>query len=281
MPCFEGDAIPWDLEFHIDTKSITNPSLLSKVNMGSSGALCQQFSSGATKIYQFKLDLPTRPHLITFALGIFDLVRIPAAPFAMALCPLGTEDKIALAVEFFSRAFGFVNWLLSCSFPYPSFYLVFIKDFLPIDTAIQGANISLVSSLSLFDPAIIDQNLTIRRLLCTCLTEQYFGIRLPPLDSASRWLTTGISGYLACLLLRAFHGHNEFRFNLRQDMSRVLQLESGHAPLMETPEFFANPLDEEWFRLKSYLVVMVLDNRLEKGGLQRVGLASETFIYIF
>ncbi|MFX6335009.1 hypothetical protein ABTF54_20300, partial [Acinetobacter baumannii] len=52
------------------------------------------------------------PAQIGFAIGLFDIVRIPAAPFALAYAPLGMGSRLTLAMEFFSRAFGFINWYL-------------------------------------------------------------------------------------------------------------------------------------------------------------------------
>lgn len=106
------------------------------------------------KVFHFKLlDIPTRPAQIGFAIGLFDVVRIPAAPFALAYAPLGMGSRLTLAMEFFSRAFGFINWYLGgigggvdaaeggglggagstvtpVAFPYPSYYVTFVRGLL-------------------------------------------------------------------------------------------------------------------------------------------------------
>lgn len=271
IPCFEEASVPWDLEYHFSLDGIS-PSLIANLSLVSSGALCQQFLSpdGKFKIFKFELDIPTFPSLICFAAGLFDSVKIPAAPFAMALAPLGTATKLTLAMEFFSRAFGFVNWHLATSFPYPSYYVVFLKDVVAMDGILSGANVSIYSSLNLFESSIIDQNLVTRRLLSIGLVSQYFGVRLRPDDSSSRWLTTGIGGYLSRLLLRVFHGYNDYRYGIKKHMAAVVEVDSGHGPLTEIPDVFANPADEEWFHLKSSLALFILENRLEKGVLQKV-----------
>lgn len=273
IPCFEEVALPWDLEYHVSLEGVSSSSLIANnLMVASSGALCQQFLSpdGKFKTFKFELDIPTHPSAISFAAGLFDSVKIPAAPFAMALCPLGMGSKLHLAMEFFSRAFGFVNWYLSCVFPYPSYYVVFLKDAVAMEEMVSGANVSIYSSLALFDSTIIDQNLVTRRLLCRGLAAQYFGVRLWPSEASSRWATTGICGYLAQLTLRVFHGHNDYRYGIKRDMAAVMDVDAGHGPLTEAPELFANPADETWFRRKAYLALCILENRLEKGVLQKV-----------
>lgn len=271
MPCFEQDAVSWDLEYSIKIDGLP-PASVSALNVASSGALCQQYASNGRKTYKFRLDLPTLAHQISFAAGLFDMVRIPAAPFALAFCPRGMgASKLALAMEFFSRAFGFVNWYLGgASFPFPSYYVVFLRDILPIRGTLDGANVSLLSSLALFDSTIIDQNFTLRLALAQCLARQYFSIFLRPEAPAARWVTTGIAGYLGRQLLRVFHGNNDCRYNLRRDMERLVGMDAGHGPLVEVPNVPASPAEEDWFELKAYLVVTILDHRLEKGSLQKV-----------
>jgi hypothetical protein len=270
IPCFEGESIPWDIEYHIHTEGLS-PIQINAISVASSGALCQQFVSAEVKTFQFKLDLLTPPSAISFATGLFDMVRIPAAPFAAAFCPAGMGAKLSLAVEFLSRAFGFINWYLGGGqlFPYPSYYVCFLRDALAIDETGSGANVSLFSSHVLFDISIIEQGLATRLMLCESLARQYFGERVRPMPG-SRWLTMGLAGFLAMHMLRIFHGNNDFRYNVRRDMETVLLGESGHGPVTAVPDIFSNPADEEWLRLKSYLIVVLLDNRLEKGSLQKI-----------
>jgi transcription initiation factor TFIID subunit 2 len=178
--------------------------------------------------------------------------------------------KLALSVEFLSRAFGFINWYLSATFPYPSYYCVFLHKALSASESASVANISLFSTLALFNNTIIDQNLKTRSLISAALTEQFFGVRLRAEGSASRWLTQGISGFLTRHMLRIFHGNNDFRYNLKRSMATLLAADTGHGPIVDVPDVFANPVDEDWLRLKSCLIMIVFEHRLEKGTLQKV-----------
>lgn len=272
MPCFENDALRWDLEYHLCTEGLSTIQHVSQLHVASSGALCQQYVNGETrtKIFRYRLDIPSIPAAIAFTAGLFEMLRVPAAPFAAAYCPVGMGAKLSLAVEFFSRTFGFVNWYLSGVFPYPSYYIVFLCDVLAVGESMAAANMSLFSSLALFDNSIIDQNLITRLLVCEGIAQQYFGIRLRPAGSTSRWITLGLGGFLARQMLRVFHGNNEFRYGVRRDIATVLAFENGHGPIASVPDVLANPIDEEWLRLKSYLIILILENRLEKGGLQKV-----------
>ncbi|PJF18937.1 hypothetical protein PSACC_01248 [Paramicrosporidium saccamoebae] len=272
LPCFEDDPILWDFEYRISTDKI--PSLLAtqNIHVASSGALCQQFflPEENTKVLQFKLDVLTPPRNVGFVAGIFEMVRVPAAPFAAAFCPLGMAAKLTLSVEFLSRAFGYINWYLTTTFPYPSYYCVFLREAFAASESASVANISLFSTLALFNNTIIDQTLKTRSLISAALAEQYFGVRLRAEGSASRWLTQGISGFLARHMLRIFHGNNDFRYNLKKAMATLLAVDTGHGPIVDAPDVFANPADEDWLRLKSCLTMIVFEHRLEKGALQKV-----------
>ena len=94
-------------------------------------------------------------------------------------------------MEFFGKAFNFYNWFLNSSsgnlksltslssevFPFPSYYLIFVKD-LP-KNFITSANLTLISSDFLCEATgDIDQNFETRRILCKCLAEQYFNLRI-------------------------------------------------------------------------------------------------------
>lgn len=277
MPCFEGERCSWDLEYYISTERL-GPALHHHLNMASAGVLCRQFAKPDLhqKIFHFTLSLPTAPHHISFAAGLFDLVKIPAAPFAMAFCPLGMAAKLSLAMEFFSRAFGFLNWYLSSMFPFPSYYVAFLKDAVHPSAVLTAANVSLLSSTALFDYSIIDQNLSLRALLCRTLAQQYFGVRLPPKGPADHWLTTGISLYLARHILRVFHGNNDFRYGLKREIEAVLESDAGHGPICEAADWSTSSKDEEWAERKASLIVHILEHRLEKSGLQKVTLPPHT-----
>lgn len=268
------------------------------------------------KVFHFKLlDIPTRPAQIGFAIGLFDIVRIPAAPFALAYAPLGMGSRLTLAMEFFSRAFGFINWYLGgagnadatdggagaggpgsttnvVAFPYPSYYVTFVRgllgmvgwtdeddhldstmtnrdDFTSIEdeSAPPLANLTLLNVAVLFDSTIIEQNWVTRKLLAEALASQYFGIRL----NAAPWLASGISGYLARQLLRLFHGHNEYRYECRKDIERLVAWEQQQHPALADINIVEGlDVHRRWLQLKSILTMIILEHRLERGVLQKI-----------
>lgn len=204
---------------------------------------------------------------LAFAIGLFESVKIPLAPFAYAFCPIGMSAKLTLIVEFFSKAFGFYNWYLSTLFPFASYFLVFAKQ-AHLDSY-AGANMSIMASHLLHDGTVIDQVFETRRLLAETLCKQYFGIKIRADAPEDNWIQVGFQKYLSALLLRVFHGKNDYKYTLRTDLERAFELEPGKAPLHST-RIGSDVASREWFALKSRIVLCILERKLEKTGLQRV-----------
>lgn len=268
MPCIEDDSAKcrWDMEFSISTESI-DCLLLEKLHAVSTGVLYRQFSSETQKMFHFKLETPVGAPQIAFAVGLFESMKIPLAPYAYAFCPVGMAEKLQLSVDFFSKSFGFYNWYLSTLFPFGSYFVVFAKQ--THCEAYTGANVSVLSSVLLHDAKVIDQVYETRRVLAECLCAQYFGVKVRAPAREDDWLLVGFQRYLSALLLRVFHGKNDYRFTLKTDMERAFELEPGQPPLHSTT-IGADARSREWVRLKARLVVFLLERKLEKGGLQRV-----------
>ncbi len=293
MPCREQASVPlageggafhsWDLEFAIECGEGGASS--APIQMASSGVLVRQFVTGTFKMFHFRLDIPTPPHMIAFAGGSFATLPIQAAPFAMAFYPQWVAPAaVAASVEFLSRAFNFANWFLgseaaATTFPYPSYYLVFLADFCEEGEALDFANVSFLSATGLCDGTIIDAHLVTRRLLAERLASQYFGVRLQPsVYARDQWITLGVATYLAKAMVRIFHGNNDYRYGLRRDLDELAAIEPGREALYDALADCAGqvgvlallPGDRRWFYLKSYLAITVLEHRLEKGALQRI-----------
>lgn len=175
--------------------------------------------------------------------------------------------KLSGTAEFFSKAFGFYNWYLSTLFPFASYFLVFVKQ--APQLAYTGANVAIMGADLLYDGTIIDQVYETRKLLAETLCRQYFGVKLTVQAREDEWLLAGIQSYLSALLLRVFHGKNDYRYQLKLDMERSFELEPGMPPLHST-RIPKDSKSREWLSLKSRIILCLLERKLEKTGLQRV-----------
>lgn len=199
-------------------------------------------------------------------------------------------------MEFFGKAFNFYNWFLNSSggnlktlsslssevFPFPSYYLIFVKN-LP-KSFISCANLTLISSDLLCESTDIDQTYETRRILCKALAEQYFNLRIDLKSQHDSWILKGIVNYLSELQLRTFHGNNDYRLRIKKDIERLVSLENSEnlyvPPLsnlsayLQEHEGKLNPIDEanleEILELKSRLIFVILERKIEKTFLQKL-----------
>jgi hypothetical protein len=259
-------------------------------------------------VFHYKIqDIPCAASQITFIAGIFDAVKVPNVPFAYAFCPIGKSGKlISNCMEFFGKAFNFYNWYLNSSngnlksisslssevFPFPSYYMIFVKD-LP-KTFVSSANLTLLSSDLLCDAGEIDQSIDSRKVLCRALSEQYFTLRIDLKSPNDSWIIKGITGYLSELQLRTFHGNNDYRLKIKRDIERLVQLENSenlYVPSLANLAGYLNdhagklnPVDfqslQEIFALKSRLIFVLLERKIERNFLQKLlsHIYSETLI---
>lgn len=201
-------------------------------------------------------------------MGLFESVKLPLAPFAYAFCPVGMVSKMALSVDFFSKAFGFYNWYLSTLFPFASFFLVFARQ--AHFDSYTGANVAVLGAHLLHEPTVLDQAFETRRLLAEALCAQYFGVRVHAAAAEDAWLLAAIQAYLSALLLRVFHGKNDYKYGLRRDLERALELEAAGRPALFSTRHGRDLETRDWLRAKGRVVLAMLERRLERSNLQRV-----------
>lgn len=233
-------------------------------------------------------------------------MKIPNVPFAYAFSPIGKSSKLASCMEFFGKAFNFYNWFLNSSsgnlkslqslssevFPFPSYYVIFVKD-LP-SSFISSSNLTLISSDCLCDSMDIDQTFETRRILCKVLAEQYFKLRIDLKSENDSWILRGIINYLSEIQLKTFHGNNDYRLKIKKDIERLVCLENTEnlyvPPLSSLSGYLIeqegklNPIDrmnlEEILDLKSRLIFILLERKIERTFLQKLlsHIYSETLI---
>lgn len=167
------------------------------------------------------------------------------------------------------QTLGFCSWYLGMGsvFPYPSYYAVFLRESIERPMNCNFANLSILGTSLLHDPTVIDQAWESRKMVAMALCEQYFGMRVGPYSSDDGWLVRGLAAFLAGLLLRVVHGHNEYRYQLGVDRRRVFELEGKlglKVPPLYGSEAGSIGLIGECLALKARLVVVMMEGRLDK-----------------
>lgn len=288
----------WDLEYSVFAGKWQDS--FDRIHVVSAGVLCRQFVNDerTVKVFHYKIqDLPTCTAQISFVVGVFDAVRIPGVPFAYAFGPVGKASQLTLISDFLSKAFNFYNWYLNSAsggalkalnslssevFPFPSFYLVFAKD---LAEPLCRANTAILPAELLHDGTQIEQTIETRRALCLAIAQQYFSLRIDLKYTQDAWLLEGITRYLSELQLKTFHGNNDYRFGVRRDILRLVQLEASSenlyvpplaalAAYLEEQGPKLNPLDRarlsQILHLKSRLVFVLLERKIEWTFLQKL-----------
>lgn len=258
-------------------------------------------------MFHYKIqDIPCLSNQISFLVGVFDAVKVPNVPFAYAFSPIGKSSKLTNCMDFFGKAFNFYNWFLNSSsgnlkslqslssevFPFPSYYIIFVKD-LP-KSFISAANMTVISSDLLCESTDIDQTFETRRILCKALAEQYFNLRIDLKSENDSWILKGIVNYLSEIQLKTFHGNNDYRLKIKKDVEKLVQLENSEnlyvpalanlAGYLKEQQGKLNPIDranlEEILELKSRLIFILLERKIERTFLQKLlsHIYSETLI---
>lgn len=169
-----------------------------------------------------------------------------------------TVSFLRTAMNFYSTECG--------SYPFGSYKLVFVDE-LPTQR-FDSAALTLVSTDLLHGEDAIDQVFETRQVLLYGLACQWVGVNIIQKMWSDTWLVNGLGLYIAGLCLKKIMGNNEYRFRLKKDMERVLELDDGFMPpicqpgIVEPPD----PSTLAFINLKAPLVLHILDRKLGKTG---------------
>lgn len=224
-------------------------------------------------IFLYSQPVPTSVQHIAFAAGPFHLLQIPAdqnddassQTVMHAFCLPGMERMLSPSVLFLRSAMNFYTSEFG-SYPYASHKLVFVSE-LP-KQRFDGAALSLVSADVLHGEDAIEAVFEARQLLSHALACQWMGINVRQKTWADTWLINGLGLYMAGFFIKRHLGINEYRFRLRRDMDRVIELDAGDMPPICQPSVL-HPPDAAvlpFVNMKSALVLHILDRRLGKSG---------------
>ncbi|KAF8899169.1 hypothetical protein BD779DRAFT_64933 [Infundibulicybe gibba] len=288
VPCIDNqwEKCTWEFEFVVpryleeleslndDEQSEANPTLVV-----CSGELVEQvahpYNSNKT-IFLFSQAILTSVQHIAFAAGPFHILTIPAdntaddptgssQPLIYAFCLPGheaflksTTSVLRPAMSFYSTEFG--------SYPFGSYKIVFVDQL--ATQRFDSSSLTLITIDALHGDDAIEQCLETRHTLGHALACQWVGVNIQPKHWSDIWLVNGLSLYITGLFIRRLLGNNEYRFRLKKDMYRVLDLDVGGMPPICQPQV-SDPPDSAtlpFINLKAPLVLHILDRRLGKSG---------------
>ncbi|THH30629.1 hypothetical protein EUX98_g3547 [Antrodiella citrinella] len=228
-------------------------------------------------IFLFAQSTPTSVQHVAFAAGPFHVHTIAAdlssaedasgtsQPLMHALCLPGHEALLASSVSAMRAAMSFYTSEYG-HYPFGSHKLVFVDE-LPTQR-FDSATLSILTVDLLHGEDAIDQVFETRHCLSHALACQWIGINIHQKAWSDTWLVNGLGLYIAGLFMRKVFGNNEYRFRLKKDMERVLELDVGPMPPICQPQL-VDPPDAAtlpFVNLKAPLILHILDRRLGKSG---------------
>lgn len=186
-------------------------------------------------------------------------------PLMHAFCLPGREEQLTETVSFMRSAMSYYSTEFG-SYPYSSHKLVFVDE-MPTQR-FDAATLSLVTVDLLYGKDAIDQAYESRLSLSHALACQWVGINIHQKTWSDTWLVNGLGLYVTGLFLRKLLGINEYRYRLKKDMERCIEMDDGSMPPVCQPQVLDPPdsMILPFVNLKSPLVLHILDRRLGKSG---------------
>lgn len=199
------------------------------------------------------------------AAGIVSAAPVPAKePAVVGYALPGQRDMMVhsigfarTALDFFARDYG--------SYPFDSFSVVFVEE--PLVDCHISSTLAICSSDLLHPHTIIDQAYETHQIVAHAIAWQWIGVNLIQRSWADTWLIHGVSLHMAGMFLRRVWGNNEYRFRLRKDVDRLINMDVAMPPLFQPG--LTEPPDStflSFINLKAPLVLHILDRKLAKVG---------------
>ncbi|CAB08750.3 TATA-binding protein associated factor Taf2 [Schizosaccharomyces pombe] len=229
------------------------------------------------KTVYFSVTTPVAPNYIAFAAGPFKHINLtdfrePEDDDAMGssaiditgyYLPKYAEEVentcvfLYKAMDFFVREYG--------SYPFNSFKLCFVDETnFPI---ISTPSLVISSNSILYPKDSLDQIYDSTKTLTWALASQWIGVYLIPKAWSDLWLIYGLSYYICGLFLKKLMGNNDYRFRLKKQVYRLLELDIGKPPISQRNiNIPIDPNTLDFIALKSPLVIHILERRLTKTG---------------
>ncbi|EHL03525.1 putative Transcription initiation factor TFIID subunit 2 [Glarea lozoyensis 74030] len=228
------------------------------------------------KILTFDISRPVAPQHVGFAIGPFESVDLAEtreeddaeklgqsqALQVTAYCLPGRSEEVmytcapvAHAVDDFTLKFG--------AYPFTQYSLVFVDDQLR-DTE-HTCSMSLCSTRLLLSEDIIDPEIESIRTIIHAAATQWFGVGIVPNERSDRWITIGLSHYMAGLFMKTLCGNNAYAFRQKTLMDKLVEQDIDRPSIYALGETLSlGAFEMDFMKLKAPLVLFILDRRILK-----------------
>jgi len=228
------------------------------------------------RIITFHCDTPVAARHLAFAIGPFEYVDLSAefrqsdeddklgqsAIKVHGFCLPGRADElrntcmpIPKGIDYFTVNYG--------SFPFASYKMCFVDDLM--NDYADAAGMTICSNRLLFPEDVIDPLDPNTRTIVLALASQYSGVNVIPSSPEDTWAITGIAGFMADVFMKKLAGNNEYRFRQKLACDKIFDLDVGRFSLHTLgSQLDIDPSELDFLRLKSSLVLFILNNRLTK-----------------
>ncbi|KAK3716664.1 Transcription initiation factor TFIID subunit 2 [Vermiconidia calcicola] len=159
------------------------------------------------------------------------------------------------------------------SFPFSSYQMLFVDDF--VHDTVAAAGMSICSAQLLFPKTIIEPMYRNTRILVRTLADQWMGVNVIAKEATDAWVVAGIAGFMTDAYMKDLCGNNEFRWQQKLAAEKVYDLDVDRPSIRQLGELLH--LDHsirDFVNVKSAIVLFILDRRLMKSsgstGVQRI-----------
>nr|XP_027199421.1 transcription initiation factor TFIID subunit 2-like [Dermatophagoides pteronyssinus] len=240
-------------------------------------------TSKKKKRFYYHLQIPTSASNIGLVVGKFTPIVHPDMHEVVHFCFPTLKSLLLDTCGNTHRIFEYYEDMLNTRYPYSTYKQVFVDN---LDTQyVAFATLSIFSINLLHSKHIIEQAYATRKVLAQAIAEQYFGCFISMQSCPDSWLVRGIAGFLAHDYYKKAFGNNEYRYQVKEAMNKVINYEQQFRPIVLDPshkgytekDYFHiknfhtwSPLYDKMHRVKSFLIMRMLENYLGRALLLQV-----------
>ena len=172
--------------------------------------------NGATRTFNWKMDVPHSTYLTSIAVGDFEVYKEKVGPVSVEYyVPRGTgREKTYRSFGMTTEAMRFFTEKIGIPYPYTKYAQIAVADF--IFGGMENITATHQSAATLHDErAAIDTSS--EGLVAHELAHQWWGNLVTSADWSHAWLHEGFATYFEALYRRKARGEDEFRYELYQN----------------------------------------------------------------
>ncbi|KAF7637893.1 Peptidase_M1 domain-containing protein [Meloidogyne graminicola] len=228
------------------------------------------------KTFHYQLLVPSAPSNIGFAIGDFQMYVQPEMPEIISFVLPSLMPLLRHTMTSLNRIFVFFEELLSCRFPYSTYWQIFVDQ--SPDELTTYSGISIFSLNILYHKKILDTVQHMRQILAKAVAQQFFGCFIDSKDFSEIWLIGAISSFITGIFVERFFGTCEYLFQIQKFLKDSCEYESRFGAITlrskmdelnnccfdrSLPELCSLLYLEILFK-RGHLILRMLDKRLPK-----------------